>query len=239
MTSGRRFANSGQAGFTLIETLAAVALMGVIMSVLAVITSQWLRTWDHGFDRIQRNEFVSTALERLSADISASEYMRPSRDTKQVLFDGSELSVTFARTSLGPNASPGLDVVRIAETTDAQGFVLTRSRVRFAPGAVGDLNFVDPVVLLRAPYRMTFSYAGRDRVWKDSWRDSESLPSAVLMTVRDAATERALGLSRIAVIHIDSSAESVCAQADGGCGPKNPAATDGAAPAAAAGASGR
>jgi general secretion pathway protein J len=239
MKSGRRSVDAGSAGFTLIETLAALALMGLILSALATITSQWLPNWNRGFERIQRSESVSIALERMSTDIGASEFMRPDREAKHVLFEGAELSVTFVRPSLGPNARPGLEVVRIAETTDSQGFVLTRSRAQFMPGVVDRLNFADPVVLLRAPYRVSFSYAGRDRIWKSTWRDSEALPSAVLLTVRDAATERTLGLSRVAVIHVDASAESTCAQAEGGCGAKAPAPQDGAARTAPTGETGK
>jgi general secretion pathway protein J len=207
-------------GFTLIEALAAMVLMAMIVSALATITSQWLPNWNRGFDRTQRSESVSIALDRISADIGASEYMRANRQTKNVLFGGSELSIIFARASLGPNAKPGLEVVRIAETTDSQGIVLTRWRAAFVPGGEEQLNFVDPVVLLRAPYRVSFSYAGRDRVWKNSWRESPTMPTAVLLTVRDAATERTLPFSRVAVIHVEASAESVCAQAEGGCDAK-------------------
>jgi general secretion pathway protein J len=220
MMSAGRIKNIRESGFTLIETLAALALMGLLMSVLATITSQWLPNWDRGFDRIQRSESVGIALDRISADIGASEFMRPDRQAKNILFSGSELSITFARTSLGPNASRGLDIVRIAETADRDGMVLARSRAVFVPGAGGEPTFADPVVLLRAPYRVSFSYAGKDRVWKNSWRDSQTLPVAVLLTVRDAATERRLPISRIAAIHISAAAESVCAQAEGGCDAK-------------------
>jgi general secretion pathway protein J len=217
----RGYRPSSISGFTLIETLAAVALMGLIVSALAMITSQWLPNWNRGFGRIQRSESVSIALDRISADIGASEYMRANRQTKNMLFSGSELSIIFARTSLGPNAKPGLEVIRIVETADTQGVVLTRSHAVFVPGAEEQLNFVDPVVLLGAPYRVLLYYAGPDRVWKSSWGESNALTSAVLLTVRDAATERPLPFSRVAVIHIDASAESVCAQAEGGgCGAK-------------------
>jgi general secretion pathway protein J len=226
MRSLRRVQGAKISGFTLIETLAALALMGLILSALAAITSQWLPNWNRGLQRIQRSEAVSVALERMSADIGASEFIRPDRENKHVLFDGSELLVTFVRPSLGPNARPGLDVVRIAETTDSQGFVLTRSRAQFTPGPADRLNFADPVVLLRMPYRVSFSYAGRDHNWKSTWRDADELPSAVLMTVRDAATERTLGVSRIAAIHIDAPAESTCAQVEGGCGAKPAAPPD-------------
>jgi general secretion pathway protein J len=227
-----------QAGFTLIETLAAMVLMGLIISALATVTAQWLPNWDRGFASIQRSESVSIALDRVSADIGASEYVTRNREAKNVVFDGSELSITFARESFGPNARPGLDMVRIGETTDRDGLVLARSRAALVPGAEAAPNFADPVVLLRAPYRVSFSYAGPDRVWKNSWRDAKSLPAAVLLTVRDAVTGRTLPISRIAVIHISASAESVCAQAEGGCGDKkaaNPDAAAGNAPSGQAG----
>jgi general secretion pathway protein J len=221
--------NTREAGFTLIETLAAMALMGLIISVLATITAQWLPNWNRGFAGIQRSESVSIALDRISADIGASEYVTRNRQDKNVVFDGTELSITFARETFGPNARPGLDIIRITEAADRDGLVLTRSRAALLPGVEGEPHFADPVVLLRAPFRVSFSYAGGDRVWKSSWRDAKTLPAAVLLTVRDAGTGRTLPISRIAVIHISASAESVCAQAEGGCGDKSAANSDAAA----------
>jgi general secretion pathway protein J len=206
-----------EAGFTLIETLAAMALMGLIISVLAVIASQWLPNWNRGFGRIQRSESVGIALDRISADIAASEYVYRDRPSKNVLFDGSETSVTLVRTSFGPNAGRGLDLVRIAETGDRKGLALTRSRAALARGAEAAPHFTDPVVLLRAPYRISFSYAGGDRVWKQSWNDSETLPAAVLLTVRDDVTGHALPISRIAVIHVTAPADGACNQAEKNC----------------------
>jgi general secretion pathway protein J len=49
-------------GFTLIEMLVAVALMGVVLSALATITAQWVPSWHRGFARVQRNEMLDIAL---------------------------------------------------------------------------------------------------------------------------------------------------------------------------------
>ncbi len=73
------------------------------------------------------------------------------------MFDGTELSVTCVRSSLGPNTRPGLELVRIAEIASERGPTLVRARARFVPIVAGvndrdPLRFPDPVVLLRAPY---------------------------------------------------------------------------------------
>src|ERR1700737_2657490 len=112
--------HEGEGGFSLIETLVALTLTGLVLSALANITSQWLPNWNRGMDRIQRSESIGLALQRIGADLGAAEYVPANREHRQPLFDGSELSVMFVRTALGPNAKPGLDVVRIGETSDRQ-----------------------------------------------------------------------------------------------------------------------
>lgn len=210
-------ADHRQAGFTLIEALAAMALMGLLVSALAAIASHWLPNWNRGLNRIQRSESVSVALDRISADIAASEFIRPDVQTRSVLFDGSETSVTFVRISLGPRGGRGLDLVRVAEAGEGDGAVVTRKRVAFAPGRSSDHAFVDPVVLLQSPYRVSFAYTGADRSWTSSWRNAETLPVAVRVTVRNAADPTAPSISRIAVIHVSAPADSVCRPADSGC----------------------
>ena len=206
-----------EAGFTLIETLVALALTGLVLSALANITSQWLPNWNRGVDRIQRSESIALALQRIGADLAAAEYVPPNREQRQPLFDGSELSVMFVRTALGPNAKPGLDVVRIGETTDRGELVAVRSRTPFAPLPQGSslseqVQLGDPVVLLRPPFRLSFSYAGRDRVWQSSWHEADKLPVAIMLTVRDAATERVLSVSTVASVHAEAPAGGNCAQ---------------------------
>jgi general secretion pathway protein J len=211
----------GIAGFTLVEALVATILMGLVLSALATITVQWLPNWNRGFVRVQRSELLAIALDRIVADLAAAEFISPGSDAKQPLFEGSDLSVTFVRTALGPNTPPGLEIVRISEATDHQGVALVRTRALFALRAPrsAPIQFSDPVVLLRAPYRIAFSYAGRDGVWSGRWRpDAKALPSAVRLIVRDAATERTLSASTATVIHAQLPAECVGADAGDDCG---------------------
>jgi general secretion pathway protein J len=187
--------------------LVAVVLMGLVLAALGVITAQWLPNWSRGFNRVQGGERVSIALDRIVSDLGAAEFLLSNGDNKLPLFSGDERGVTFVRTAYGPNARRGLEIVRIAETADRQGLLLARSTTPFTPA--GLMNFSNPVVLLRAPYRITFSYAGEDGIWKNSWQNQTELPARVRMTVHSAATEPALAVSTAAIVHVDIPAECV------------------------------
>jgi general secretion pathway protein J len=168
---------------------------------------------------VQRTELLAFALDRMIADLAAAEFVTANRKTKQPLFEGSELGVTLVRSAFGPNTRSGLEIVHIAETGDRQGPALVRTRAPFAPVAsTSQLQFADPVVLLRAPYRVTFSYAGQDRVWRDTWLDAKELPSAVRLLVRDAATGRTLPISTATLVHSQLPAECASAKDDSRCG---------------------
>jgi general secretion pathway protein J len=203
------------AGFTLVETLMAVAMMVAIIAALATVTAQWLPNWNRGFARVQRSELLALGLERIVADLAAAEFIPPHGLTKDPLFEGAELSVTFVRSAIGPNTSRGLEVVRLAEVSEGRGLAMVRSRAPFTPLPQGPpssyLRLGDPIVLVRAPYRVSFAYAGPDRVWRSTWRDAVQLPRAVRITLRNAATQDVLSTSTATLVHVEVAAE--CARA--------------------------
>ena len=200
----------GEKGFSLIEALAALALTGLVLSALATITAQWLPNWNRGFDRIQQSELVGISMRRIAADLAAAEYVPPNRDQDKPLFDGSALSVTFVRTALGPNVGVGLDVVRIGETTDQGRLVTVRSRAAFGPLPPGlspleQINVSDPVVLLRPPFRLSFAYAGPDRVFRDTWQDADGCRRDHAHGAGYAGG-RILSVSAVTPVHVDAPA---------------------------------
>jgi general secretion pathway protein J len=221
MQARRRHGRSHVAGFTLIETLIATALMVAIISALATVTAQWLPNWNRGFVHVQRTELASMGLERIVADLTAAEFILPYAEAKAPLFVGTELSVTFVRSTLGPNTRPGLEVVRIAETADQRGLAMVRATAPFVPlapdGSGAQPRFGDPVVLVRAPYRVSFSYAGDDRAWRSSWGNAVMLPTAVRVLLRDAATAQTLAVSTAATVHVNLSAACASSGAVGDC----------------------
>jgi general secretion pathway protein J len=224
-------------GFTLLEALVATTLMGMILAALGAITAQWLPSWNRGFLRVQRSELFTVALNRLAADLSAAEFITANRGTKFPIFEGTPSGVTLVRSAVGPNTEPGLEVVRIAEMVDRQGFAMVRTRTPFAPFGLGDvsanqLNFTDPVVLLRAPYRVSFSYSAGDSTWSDAWQNSNQLPSAVRFLVRDVTTGRTLAISSATMVHVELPADCadqsspVCAGSQSGAAANRPDSPD-------------
>jgi general secretion pathway protein J len=221
MSARRNRRRARVAGFTLIEALIATALMGAILAAIATVTAQWLPNWNRGMGNVQRSEILALGLERLAADVAAAEFIPGGREFPLPVFDGTELSMTFVRSALGPNTRSGLELVRIAEIGGDRGPTLVRTRARYVPVTVQTLNdrpnFADPVVLVRAPYRVSFAYAGRDRVWRNTWRGANELPKAIRIQVRDAATDRLLSVSTSTPVHAEMPADCVLAEVLADC----------------------
>lgn len=191
------------------EALVAIALMGLILAALGTVTAQWLPNWTRGLVQTQRNEQVAIALNRLTADLSAAEFVSANRASNVPLFRGGEAGVIFVRAAVGPNRRSGLEIVRIAEISDAGGPALVRTRAPFMPLSTGDpsldpIPFADPVVLLRAPLQLRFAYAGPDGAWTRDWHNSGQLPTAVRFEVGIA--ERGQVVSTAIRIHAETMA---------------------------------
>lgn len=216
-----RAGRAADAGFTLIEALIATVLMVVILTSLAIVTSQWLPNWNRGFARVQRTELVSRGLERIVADLASAQFVPSQTGADTPLFDGAELSVTFVRGSIGPDTRPGLEIIRIAETTDERGLAVVRTRMPFAPSSATSSSqpsvFADPVVLMRQPFRLVLAYAGPDGVWRPGWSGERQLPNAVRLTIRDAANARTLAMSTATRVHVGAPAECAREKQPGDC----------------------
>ena len=221
--AARRLAGSGVGGFTLLEALVAVALMGVLLATLATVTAQWMPSWKAGFDRVERVDLLGLGLDRIVADLAAAEFVSPGGENARPLFDGTPSSVTFVRSAIGPNASAGLEIVRLGETDDARGRVLVRARVPFVPvtaQALDELEFTNPIVLVRPPFHVSFAFAGSDRIWQETWHDVMQLPDAVRVTVRNVVTDQILPVSTATLLNVNAPAE--CVRGTGtACGGQN------------------
>jgi general secretion pathway protein J len=198
--------DSPVAGFSLIEAMAAMALTATIILALSSVAGQWLPNWRRGFVDLQRADLLGVGLERLVDDLSAAEYVTPSAGARAPLFEGDASSIIFVRSAIGPDVYPHLEVVRVAEIKEDPGLATVRTRARFAPtaprAAAQAIAFGDPVTLIRAPFHISFAYAGPDRVWLPSWKGQKRLPEAVRISVRDTIANRVLSASTVARVRV-------------------------------------
>ena len=221
MKARQRLSRSGVAGFTLIEAVVATALTAMILIALATITAQWMPNWHRGMTRVQHDEDLALGLDRFVADLAVAEFIPANRQTLKPYFTGTSRSVTFVRTALSPNAHPGLELVHFAEVSGASGSVMVRSQAPFEAAERAnnreEPRFSDPVALIGAPYSISLSYAGADRIWHDTWQQESQLPRAVRLTVRDTNTREALAASTATLLHVDLPADCISAKSLDAC----------------------
>jgi general secretion pathway protein J len=185
--------------------MATLALTATIILALAAVAGQWLPNWRRGFVELERADLLGLGLERIVEDVSAAEYVTPWGGAKTQLFEGDVSSIIFVRSATGPNSYPHLEVVRLAQVKDDRGLALIRTRAPFRPSAPNvsqRFPFDDPVVLVRTPFRISFAYAGPDRVWVEGWNGKERLPNAVRITVRDTIADRVLAASTAILVKV-------------------------------------
>ncbi|MBN8915660.1 MAG: prepilin-type N-terminal cleavage/methylation domain-containing protein [Rhizobiales bacterium] len=197
-----------RAGFSLIEILVAMTLTGLVLAAIAMVTAKWLPAWQRGLGRVQQSELVALALDRMAADLAAAAFLPVVRGGAKPLFDGSAERVVFVREVLAPGAARGLEIVELAPVPDGRGVAMVRRTAPYAPQAEGSLPpFGAPVRLLRPPTRVTFSYAGRDGTWHETWRGEEELPRAVRMVVHESGRTTAASTA----VSIRSDVPAFCA----------------------------
>lgn len=175
------------AGFTLIEALAALAALAAILAGLAVIAGQWMPQWRHGFEALQNSDLTAQSLDRVVADLAAALPARLDGGDRSALFQGDANAVTFVRDAIGPDSTPKLEYVRIGATDTKQGVETQRARASFLPGAIAP--FRDAATLLRPPFRLRFAYQALDGRWTASWPQNKALPRAIRLTVVKAGAQ--------------------------------------------------
>jgi len=198
-------------GFTLLEALVGIALTGLVLAMLGTVTSRWLPTWNLGFARLQRADLVALVAERVAGDIASAEFVSLEPKSQRATFDGTASSIVLVRSSLGPNAVEGLEIIKIEEKEEGAGFALVRSRAPFAllgptDGGSAGITFADRIPLLRSPIRVSFAFADATREWRDIWRDMPVLPSAVRIVFTDTSRSETPFATMIATLHMNVAA---------------------------------
>ena len=220
----RRRGRSGQAGFTLLEILAALAVTATVLLATIGLLRSLTFTFDRGTRRVDQAEQMVLAIERLSQDIASTRYgQREAGGAPVALLSGMRDRLSFlARAGMGPKAGEEEAIALTVET--AQGSTkLVRRRAAWPGGQarLEDQTFGNPVVLIEGDVDIALAYGRTEPtgalVWADAWVGQPTLPRFVRVTVRERATGADLLPGAVFTLRADAPPACAKAEADAGC----------------------
>jgi hypothetical protein len=171
-----------EAGFSLIEVLAALIVTMLLVLALTPFTGQMLATWARGSEAAGAVEVMTRGLGVLRNDLRRA-VVSAGRGVAEnaARFRGDERSLTFATvTSLGPGRE-GVRMVSITIDPSGDGQALVRRGA--APAGDGYGPFTDPVMLLSGPYSYRFRYVSRKGQPSPAWTDPHAPPARIVLEI--------------------------------------------------------
>lgn len=179
------------AGYTLVELLVALTLLGFIAVFLSGTFRFGARAWDaseQAIDRIGQVDAVQNLLRRELSQAILLSFVRAAAEPEAV-FAGTVDQVRFAAPLSIHREDAGLYVIELGVNDAAsQGDLMLRWQVFRPDRSAGDPPTADPVVLLRDVSGIRFAYFGRlgeeiDADWHTEWRDVAALPDLIRVDV--------------------------------------------------------
>src|SRR4051812_34863982 len=158
---------NGRAGFSLIETLAALAIAGAVFAVIAEFSGRLLLNWNRSETTISVMEMLTRGLGRMGTDLTLALPMSPpGTDGSTTYFTGDPTHLSFvAATGFGVG-DRGVELLNFAMLDNKDDFYLVRQR---APVSNPPSEFKDSVVLLHGRMQVRFFFRDRDGKLLDSW----------------------------------------------------------------------
>lgn len=218
-----------EAGFTLIEVLAALALASIVLVSLNLA----MNAIERGVARTQaslgRQSALTAATDIFAQDVARiAKIRRGEKDAQDYLFEGSARQMIYPLAEREGLTTGGLYLVRLRVRTAKGISQLIRERAPLPAGETPrtDVTWEDAVVLLDGPYDITFAYRAQRsgaRGWADSWGGAEAMPEQVRLTIGEPGTDRVRIPVMVQSLRIDTEVD--CASPAAGCGGEVPTGT--------------
>jgi len=183
----------GQAGATLVEMLAALAVVALTLVTAASGLRLLASSGDRGAQLVARHDMFSRGTAVLRRDVERLERVVWKRgQNTEFAFHAEATNLTFIVIEPPFPSEPGPYFVVYAILQRPDGDVLTRGRAPFdvSTADIQRLHTEDLVAVLEGPYRFRFGYLarneGRER-WVSQWSDPHRLPDLISLEVLDRA----------------------------------------------------
>jgi len=216
-------------GFTLIETLAALAVGSVVIIATAALIRNVSLNFDRGARSVSETERIALAVERLAADFASARFVtRATAGGPALAFsadraDGEQpVRIMFVANAEVQSGRPGEEIVSLAVERNGEAMRLVRRRAAWSGSRMRfeDASFGDDVVLIDGRLDIGFlfarSAAGGGLVWTSDWVGEASLPRFVRLVLRDPAS--GVDLLGEADFVIRADAPAGCARNEAGIG---------------------
>ena len=183
------------AGFTLIEVVVAMALLGAMMLLLYSGLTFGLRSWDAGDTNGRRTADRRIAENFLRREIGETFPMRfKDPMALKVAFEGKENRLRFVSTRAAGISASGLSLVGLEVETDdkrVRNLVMRRAMPDDEAKDFAPLDKGERTVLFEAVDAVTFDYFGSENdftepKWTEAWDYAGRIPQLVRVRIRTA-----------------------------------------------------
>jgi general secretion pathway protein J len=194
LNSGLPRPTSAEAGFSLIEVLAALLVTMLLVLTLTPFASQMLATWARGGEAANTVELKTRGLSRLREDLHHAIVLTGYGQTQDLAaFQGDETSMSFPVVAELDPTGMGIEYLYYTVGTSINGRALVRRRAPVIGSTYG--SFADPVVLLSGPFRYVFRYYSREGEEAPVWSKSRfDLPGHIELDIADRNGVQLLGI---------------------------------------------
>ena len=192
-----------QAGFTLLEAIVVITIIGVVTGIGSVMFFSMMNLWNDLKTQTDLDRTAERILDGIGKDLAAvvspklagqglvgSDAVVPDPDYRRIPLDNDRIQ--FPALGLALHRAQGT-TVEVGELVTyhvdrSGGNTLMRTMTSLAPGSIANERPVSSGVL-----QLGFEYAGPDDPeWLASWTDETSLPRAVRVTLTVADPDKPL-----------------------------------------------
>ena len=214
----RAGACEADAGFTLIEVLAALALSSLLLVSLNLAMTATRQGVEQTRQSMGSQAAISAAAHVVARDVARIAMVR--QGDAGYLFEGRARQMIYPlaeRQAAGPG---NFFLVRLSVEEEGGLTRLMRERAPFPPGEPPGpaASWGDAVVLLEGPFDIGFAYRAPrtgKRQWSEAWPGTDGMPEQVRLTLGDRRTGRLRIPVLVQSLHID--AEIQCAAEPSEC----------------------
>jgi general secretion pathway protein J len=170
-----------RAGFTLLETLAALAIAAAALAIIGDFAMRALRNWHRGDTAIAAMEMITRGIGRMQTDLAAALPISvPGGDGAAVLFKGDANGLVFAAATGFGTGNRAVELVSVSTFKDRDELAIVRNR---GPVTNPQPELRDPVVLMKGRMQVRFSYRDRSGKTVPTWIEQRELPTAVAVEI--------------------------------------------------------